>query len=278
MSSACRVLPGRAALPHHEEAQRAVGHLGGEVDVMRAPLERIEVLAEAVPLPVEALVEGRARDVLDALHQLDEPLVILVVDRREPDPAVAHDHRGHAMPGRRDDLAVPGRLPVVVAVHVDEARRDDRTVGVDHPRRVTLDPPDGGDPPVADRDVAARGCRARAVDDRAAADDQVVHRHHRPPRSEASPQILSARRAPNPLGPSTSWDWVTLATRRPWSSRTSVSMTTMVRPTCKGRDTASRGPSAPPERSWSSTRPWCPSHPRAGSGRHTSRRCCRPGS
>ena len=46
--------------------------------------------------------------------------------RREADAAVAHDDRRHAVPaGRRQDR-IPGRLTVVVRVHVDPARRDDQ--------------------------------------------------------------------------------------------------------------------------------------------------------
>ena len=38
-----------------------------------APLERVEVLGKALPLPLDALVQRGARDVLDALHELDQP-------------------------------------------------------------------------------------------------------------------------------------------------------------------------------------------------------------
>ena len=61
-----------AALAHHVGAQRAVGHLRAEVDRVRPPLERVEVLGEALPLPLDALVQGRAGDVLHALHQVDQ--------------------------------------------------------------------------------------------------------------------------------------------------------------------------------------------------------------
>ena len=76
-------------------------------------------------------MQRRAGDVLDALHQLDQPLVVGRAHRREADAAVAHHDRGHAMPARRCQLDVPRRLAVVVGVDVDEAGRDEGAVGVE---------------------------------------------------------------------------------------------------------------------------------------------------
>ena len=67
MSSGVAVLQSGRPLAHDVEAQRAVGELRAEVDVVRTPLDRVEVLAEGLPRPVDPLVEHRARNVLDAL-------------------------------------------------------------------------------------------------------------------------------------------------------------------------------------------------------------------
>src|SRR5205814_7299567 len=45
-----------APLPHHEQAQRSVTHLRGEVDVVRTALERVEIVRDAVPVPRQAFV------------------------------------------------------------------------------------------------------------------------------------------------------------------------------------------------------------------------------
>ncbi len=45
------VLVGRTPLPHHVEADGAVGDLGGDVDGVAAAVEQVEVLAEGLPLP-----------------------------------------------------------------------------------------------------------------------------------------------------------------------------------------------------------------------------------
>ncbi len=124
-------LAGGAALAHHVEAQRPMGHLEGDVHVERAPVDRVHELGERAPGPGQALVEDDAGDVLDALHQLDEPLVVLDVDGGEADAAVADDDGRDAVPRRRHHALVPGRLPVVVRVDVDEARGDQQAVGVD---------------------------------------------------------------------------------------------------------------------------------------------------
>ena len=67
--------------------------------------ERVEVLGERLPLPLDALVQRGAGDVLDALHQLDEPVLLAGPHRGEADAAVA-DHDGG------DAVAAPtGRAP-----------------------------------------------------------------------------------------------------------------------------------------------------------------------
>ena len=122
-----------APLAHHVQAQRAVRDLRPEVEVAGPRGERVEVLGERLPVPAQALVQGRAGDVLDALHQLDQPLVIGRAHRGEPDAAVAHHDRRHPVPARRGELVVPRGLAVVVGVDVDEAGRHEGAVGVDLP-------------------------------------------------------------------------------------------------------------------------------------------------
>ena len=90
-----------AALAHRVAAHRAVRDLRAEIDGERPLLDGVEVLGEALPLPGDALGQRGAGDVLDAFHQLDQPLFAAGADRREPDAAVAADHGGDAVQARR---------------------------------------------------------------------------------------------------------------------------------------------------------------------------------
>ena len=126
-----RGLVGGAPLTHHERAHRAVRDLRGDVDGAGDAVERVEVLADGLPVPLDGLAQRRAGDALDALHETDQPVVAVGGGGGEPDAAVAHDHGGDAVPDRRREQRVPGDLAVVVRVHVDEAGRDREAGGVD---------------------------------------------------------------------------------------------------------------------------------------------------
>ena len=82
-----------------------------------------------------------------------------------------------------------------MGVDVDEAGRDEGAVGIDlvPGRSVDADAPviaaDVGDHPVGDGDVGDATGSPGAVHDRAAADDQIVHRA--PPRVPATRRTVS---------------------------------------------------------------------------------------
>ena len=162
-------------LPHHVGPHRAVGHLGPDVEGVGPGLDGVEVLGERLPAPLDALAQRRAGDVLDTLHQPDEPLVAIRGDGREAHPAVAHHDRGDAVPARRREQVVPRGLAVVVRVHVDEPGGDQRAVGVELASGRPVDVADLGDDPVRDGDVGGADRGTGAVGDRPPADDQIVH-------------------------------------------------------------------------------------------------------
>ena len=107
------------------------GDLRGDVERAGDVVERVEVLADRLPVPLDGLAQRRAGDALDALHEADEPVVAVGRGGREADAAVAHHHGGDAVPDRRREQRVPGDLAVVVGVHVDEAGGDGEAGGVD---------------------------------------------------------------------------------------------------------------------------------------------------
>jgi hypothetical protein len=173
----------RATLAHHVAPQRAVRHLRADVDRARDAVEHVEVLGERLPSPRDAFVERGAGDVLDPFHQLDEPLVAIRRDRREAHAAVAHDHGGDAVQRRRLEERVPRGLPVVVAVDVDESRRDDQARSVDDLGRLGAHRADGSDLAAVDRHIRHERRAARAVDDETPANHQLMHMCPHDPRA-----------------------------------------------------------------------------------------------
>ncbi len=197
MSSAVASSLCDAALAHHVDAQRRVRQERGDVHRERAPVERVEVLGERLPLPLDALVQRGAGDVLHAFHQLDEAFVLVGAHRREADPAVADHDRGDAVARRRIQDRVPGRLTVVVRVDVDEAGRDDAPGRVDDLACVAVDVlADGDDHAVADGDVTHEPGTTGAVDDRPTGDLQLEHATSVPTPRASGPgdQVVSAAR------------------------------------------------------------------------------------
>src|SRR5689334_18365029 len=101
-----------------------------DVDIVMVLVDSSEKLGECLPAPVERLAHDRSRDVLDTLHQFYEFLAMLGLAGREAYSAVAHHHRRDAVPGRRDEPAVPHRLGIVVSVDIYEARRHNAAPGL----------------------------------------------------------------------------------------------------------------------------------------------------
>ena len=66
-----------APVAHDVAAQGGVGDLGADVDGVGHAGDHVEVFGEALPAPGDALVQGGAGDVLDALHEIDQPLVLV---------------------------------------------------------------------------------------------------------------------------------------------------------------------------------------------------------
>ena len=164
-----------ATFAHHVGAHRPVRHLGADVDAETTLVEDVEVFGERLPPPGDALRECCPGDVLDAFHELDQPLFASRVHGGEPDSAVAHHDRRDAVSGRRVQFVVPGDLAVVVGVAVDEAGCDDEPGGVDGSGGVTRRRrSDVDDHAVFDGDVADETVCSGAVDDGTAADLQVV--------------------------------------------------------------------------------------------------------
>ncbi len=76
------------------------------------------------------------------------------------------------MRGRRIKRIVPSHLPVVVAVNVHKARRDQQAIGIDDAVRALTDlPAQCADDTVTNGEIAAARRRTCAIDQHSALDD-----------------------------------------------------------------------------------------------------------
>src|SRR5690348_4938429 len=94
---------------------------------------------------------------------------------RKADTTIAEKDRGHAVPGRGRQLAVPGRLAVVVGVHIHPARRYQQTIGVDIALCGAGLAADLSYAVAVDRHVAHEAVIASAIKDGPTTDNRIVH-------------------------------------------------------------------------------------------------------
>ena len=170
-----RRLAGDGAVAHHIDASRQVRGLRANIDRSRPPLQFIHELRKRLPFPAQPGGQHRIGNFLDALHQIHQRAAMLFLHRRKADAAIAEHHRGDAVPARGRDQRVPHRLAVVMGVHVDPAGRDQEARGVDLALAGALLAADAGDASARDRHIPGEWRLAGAVDNGAAANDDVVH-------------------------------------------------------------------------------------------------------
>ena len=142
---------------------------------MRRALYRVEILGKRLPVPFDACGQRSTRYVFHALHQANEKVVLVFLDGREADAAVATDGGGHAMIARWRQMRVPGGLGIIVGVDIDEAGRNGQTVGIDLASALCRDSADVGKAAVVYRYVCAAGLATGPVYDGPTADNNVVH-------------------------------------------------------------------------------------------------------
>ena len=168
-----RLLVPDGAVAHDVDAHRSMRQQCTQIDIAFACGQRCEVFAKRLPGPLQALVHDGARDILDAFHQLDEFFAILRLARREADAAVAHHRRGNPVPCRGRRVRVPHGLSIVMRMNIDESRRHDAPLGIHLLRATACHLANRRDSTILDPDIALARRRARAIDDRAIANDEI---------------------------------------------------------------------------------------------------------
>ena len=89
---------GRTAITHDVGTHCSVGHLCGDIDRTIQLFQCVEIFGERLPVPSHTLGERAPRDVFNAFHQTDQPLLLVRRCRSKADATVAHHDRRNAMP------------------------------------------------------------------------------------------------------------------------------------------------------------------------------------
>ena len=163
----------RAALAHHVDAQCGVRQLRADIHVEGALRQPVHIVREAFPGPGQSGAQNRFGNILDAFHQLDQPLMIGRPAGREADAAIAHDGGGDAILRRGRDVLAPGDLAVIMGVKVDKAGRHQFAAGIDLFLAFARDAADFDDAAIGDGDVRLIEFAAESVGDGAAANHEV---------------------------------------------------------------------------------------------------------
>ena len=163
MAATSSSFAGARVEPDRGQAKLAVGHQGHDVDGGRGPLEPFQVGGRRGPVQGH----GAVVPVDDAARQAG------ILYREAAVTAVADDLRGHPLVDGADRPRVHQQGVVGVAVHVDEARRHGEAPGVELDGRLCVELAHVGDAALSDRHVGLGRSGARAVEDEAAADDQI---------------------------------------------------------------------------------------------------------
>jgi hypothetical protein len=138
-------------------------------------VEAVEEIAEALPSPVEAQLEGLEGHALHLGHHASHIIAVAGLQRGEGEAAVAADDRGHAVQVGRRGCGIPVQLGVVMGVGIDEPRGQHQPGAVHLAVTGFADLTDGADAPVGHRNVGRPGLVARSVDDERSSNHQVCH-------------------------------------------------------------------------------------------------------
>ena len=164
--------------------------VAGVVDALGQRLQAVEELGEGRPLPLDAGFHRLGRNVLGPLEVADDHAPVGRGARRQGEAAVAHDHRGDAVPAGGGAQRIPEDLGIHVGVAVHEPGRHDLSLGVDDVARPLPNAADRHDAAMPDTDVGREARQAGSVDHHTVLDHQVVGHHsllnrrgpRRPPR------------------------------------------------------------------------------------------------
>ena len=155
---------------------RTVRDMGCDIDGARHSFQLVEIFGKRLPVPTHPFGQRGAGNILDAFHKIDQPLVPVGPRRGKSDAAIAHYHRGDAMPAGRRHFVIPGRLAVIMGVHIDKARRHIFPGCINLFAALRGNRPDQRYAITIDRNVGYKRLAARSVNDGSATNYQIMHR------------------------------------------------------------------------------------------------------
>ena len=133
--------------------------------------KRIEILRIGLPFPGDAFGERRARDILDAFHDVDQAVAKMWLDRGKADAAIAHHDRCHSVPAGWRQIRIPADLPIEMGVDIDPARRHQITGRIDFLATLTRHNANSGDSLTVNRHISRPARCASAINYRSSAND-----------------------------------------------------------------------------------------------------------
>ena len=165
----------RCVRAHDPRAQGRVADVGGDIRPDPLPLEKVEVLREALETPVHAGAQAVQRHALHVRQIAQIEVAIGRPARSEGEAAVAHHRSGDAQLGRGRGQRVPGDLRVVVGMAVDDAGHQRQAVRVDALACGAEVAAHGSDATAGDGDVGVPPRGAEPIVDSGVGDQKVVH-------------------------------------------------------------------------------------------------------
>ncbi|CAB4633561.1 unannotated protein [freshwater metagenome] len=153
-----------------------------------ALIECIEIIGVGHPVPRHSLGESDTGNVFNTFHQMNELLAAFGRHRCEANTAIAGHDRGNSVRYRWLEDFVPRNLPIEMRMNIDESWSYKQPGGVDFLSAVTDNcSADLSQHAIGDSEISNESCAARAVDDCAIPDYQIMSSHRRRPTSTMQP-------------------------------------------------------------------------------------------
>ena len=136
-------------------------------------VEGVHVLPDRFPAHSDG-VEHLHGNGFNVGQKLGQPGRLARAHRCQRQRAIADDDGGGAVIAGEGAQRVPGHLRIIVAVIIDEARRDHQAVGINRTRRSIPEFADRDNFALADANIATEGRHAGAINDATVLNQEII--------------------------------------------------------------------------------------------------------